>query len=192
MKRLAVCLMFLAMMLALIPAGTASAATSANVTVNATPSYISITNAPNTWVLNGITGGGAISTNTVYYSSPLGDTTVPSATVADGECRFTVTNASTVAIDLTVTCSNFSGGDADMTNSDDGSNGATSYGAYCWNSGIIYASKVIMKTTGSSVMKNALAALTNIKWGAEIETQTDAWAGGSTSQATIIITATAD
>lgn len=192
MKRLAVCLMFLAVMLALIPAGTALAATSQNVTVNATPSYISITNAPDYWVLNGITGNSRISINTVYYSNPLGDTTTPSATVVDGECQFTITNASTVAIDLTVTCSDFSGGDADMTNSDDGSNGATSYGAYCWNSGMTYASKVIMKTTGSSVMKDALAALTNIKWGAEIETQTDAWGGGSLSQATMIITATAD
>lgn len=168
------------------------AATTQDVTVTATPEYVSISNSPSTWTLNGITGSGVIQVDTIYYSNPLGDTTAPSATVVDGECRFTITNSSTVAIDLTVTCGAFAGGDANMTNSDTGANGATTYGSYCWYSGMTYASKVIVKSSGSGVMYNELAALTDIKWGAEIETRTDAWTGGSSSTATMTISATVD
>ena len=187
-------LIALVLALAMVAAFTvpALAATSQNVTVTATPAYIGISNDPSTWTLNGITGSGKISPDTVYYSNPLGDTTCPSATVVDGECRFTITNSSTVATDLTVNCGDFSGGDANMTNSNDGSNGASSYGAYSWHSGMTYANKVIMKSSGSAVLKDGLAATTNIKWGAEIETQTGAWSGGSASTATMTITATVD
>lgn len=165
---------------------------SQDVTITATPLYLAITNDISTWTLNGITGSGTIAPDTVYYSNPLGDTTTPSATVVDGECRFTVTcTAGATTCDLTVNCGDFSGGDANMTNSDDGSNGATSYGGYSWYSGITYASKVVMKTSGSSELYSAgLAGGNSLKWGAEIETQTNAWAGGDASTATMTITAT--
>jgi hypothetical protein len=190
-KRIFTILLALGLLLALTTTPVA-AATSQNVTVTAAPSYIDIANSPSTWTLNGITGSGNIAVNTVYYANPLGDTTSPSATVADGECRFTVTNTSSIAIDLTVNSGDFSGGDANMTNSDTGANGATSYGGYSWASGSTYSAKVVMKTTASAVMKDALAASTNIKWGAEMETQTNAWTGGTSSTCTMTITATAD
>ena len=191
MKRLVISFI-LALVLVLSVSMPMFAATSQDVTVTATPSYIAISNSPGTWTLNGITGSSVIAVDTVYYANPLGDTTTPSATVVDGECRFTITNTSSIAIDLTVNCGDFSGGDANMTNSDTGANGATSYGGYSWYSGMTYASKVIMKTTASDVLYNALAAETNIKWGAEIETQTNAWTGGSSSTCTMTISATAD
>ena len=190
-KRIAICLI-LALALVGLFATPTFGATSQDVTVTATPEYIAISNSPSTWTLNGITGSGVIAVDTVYYANPLGDTTTPSATVVDGECRFTITNSSTVAIDLTVNCGNFTGGDANMTNSDTGANGATSYGGYSWYSGMTYSGKVIMKSTGSDVMRDGLAALTDVKWGAEIETQTNAWGGGSSSTATMTISATAD
>ena len=168
------------------------AADSQDVTITATPLYLAITNSPSTWTLNGITGSGTIAPDTIYYSNPLGDTTPPSATVVDGECRFTAScTAGATTCDLTVNSGDFSGGDANMTNSDDGSNGATSYGGYSWYSGITYSSKVVMKTTGSSELySSGLAGGNSLKWGAEIETQTDAWAGGDASTATMTITAT--
>lgn len=168
------------------------AATSQNVTITATPSYIDIANSPGTWTLNGITGGGKIDVDTVYYANPLGDTTTPSATVQAGECQFDLTNTSSIATDITVNCGDFSGGDANMTNSNDGSNGASTYGGYSWYAGLSYASKVVMKTSASSVLYDGLAASTNIDWGAEIETQTGAWAGSSSSTATMTISAVAD
>lgn len=162
------------------------AATAQTVVVTAEPNYISFANSPGTWTANGITGSGVIDVNTTYYSNPLGDTTPPSATVADGECRFTVTNSSTVNIDYFVNCSDFSGGDADMTNSNTGSNDATSYGGYSWYSGMTYSSKVVMKSSSSDALATGQSGA-SFKWGAEIKTQTDAWAGGSASTADMVI-----
>jgi len=181
-------------LLAFLPvASYAFAATSQDVTVTATPAYIELTNSPSTWTLNGITGDSVIEPDTVYYANPLGDTTVPSGTVVDGECNFTATNTanSTVSVDLDVDCGNFTGGDANMTNSGTGANGATSYGAYSWNSGDTYpAGRTIMKSSASAEFYTGLATNTAIKWGCEIETQADAWAGGSSSTTTMTVTAT--
>lgn len=168
----------------------AMADTSQNVTVTATPSYVSIANSPGTWTINGITGGGTILPNTTYYSNPLGDTTSPSATVVDGECRFTVTNTSTVATNIVVNFPNHSGGDA-STNSNTGSNGATSFGAYAYYSGMTYANKVIAKATGSDNLITGQAATTDFKWGLEYTSQSDAWTSSTSMTSTVTITATA-
>ena len=161
-----------------------------DVTVNATPSYISFTSAPTSWVLNGITGSGLVNVDTIYYSNPLGDTTAPSATVVDGECQFTWTNDSTVSVNITVNCGNFVGGSCAMDNSNTGANGAATFGAYSWYSGLTYANKVIVKSSGSDVLYTAAAGVDK-KWGAEIETRTNAWAGSTVSSATMTITAAA-
>lgn len=182
-----------ALSLVLLPATQALAATSEGVTITATPAYVACTNDPDTWTLNDIVGDGVspkgtIAPDTFYYSNPLGDGTVPSDPVVDGECRFTLTNTSTITTDMFVVCSNFSGGSADMTNSDDGSNGATSYGAYSYCTGMTYSTgKVVCKTSGSLATKEDLAPTTDIKWGLAIETQTNAWAGGSSSTATATV-----
>jgi hypothetical protein len=189
MKRLLVTITILFAMLC--PVGVVFAGSSSNVTITAIPTFIAITNDPSTWTINGITGNGFILPNTTYYSNPLGDTTAPAATVADGSCRFTVTNASSsIALDLTVTFGNFSSGDA-STNSNTGSNGATTFGAYSWYSGMTYSSKVVAKTTGSSLLYDEWSGST-LKWGAEIKTQSNAWGSGTPMTATMTITATAD
>jgi hypothetical protein len=189
----------LAAALTVIPVGNALAATSADVTVTADPLYLSITNttddAGTTWLINGLTGSGQINVDTTYYSNPLGDTLAPAgANVVDGECYFTVTNAAGAdTCDLTVTWSDFAGGDADMTNSNTGSNGATSYGAYCWYSGMTYASKVIVDSSSSAKMYDpGLAAGASLKWGVEITTRQNAWTGGTASTSILTITASAD
>lgn len=151
-----------------------------------------ITSAPDTWTLNGITESGAIIPDTIYYANPNGDTTPPNTTVANGDCRFTVTNTSAMAIDLTCTMGAFTGGDGNMTNSDDGSNGAITYGAYSWFSGQLYADKVVIKSTNSDVGYDGLAPTTDIMWGAEVEVRTNAWTGGNSSTAILTITATVD
>lgn len=179
---------FVLTLLSVVPA---MAATSDDVVVTATPEFIAITNSPATWTVNGIAGSSVILVSTTYYSNPLGDTTTPSATVVDGECRFTVTNTSSVAIDLTVNFPNHAGGDA-STNSDTGSGTATSFGAYGYYSGMTYSAKVIMKAAASAVLVDALAATTDIKWGIEYDSQDNAWTSGSDMTSTVTITATAD
>jgi uncharacterized secreted protein with C-terminal beta-propeller domain len=120
------------LVLAVVLIGLLSSTVSAtDVTVTATPSYISFSSAPTTWGLNNITGDGLVNVDTVYYANPLGDTTAPAgATVADAECQFTWTNDSTVSINITVNCGAFTGGSCDMTNGNSGANGAATYGAY--------------------------------------------------------------
>jgi hypothetical protein len=165
------------------------AATTQDVQINATPAYVSISNSPATWDLNAITGSGYVAVDTVYYANPLGDTSSPSSTVAANECQFDLTDSGNVNMTLTVTCGNFTDGDATMTNSDAGSNGATAYGGYAWYAGLAYASKVIMKVSGSTALKSDHDG--NLDWGAEIETRTDAWTGTGKSTATMTISATA-
>lgn len=179
-------LVALALMLGLVVTP-AMAATEATVTVTATPEYIAMTNAPSSWTINNITGTGVIQTNTTYYANPLGDTTPPSATVSDTECQFTITNTSTVVTDVFIHWGSFTGGDANMTNSDAGTNGATTYGAYSWHEGMTYASKVVCKSTGSVATEEDLAATTDLDWGVEILTRTDAWTGGSSSTASLTV-----
>lgn len=172
----------------LLTPSVAFAATSADVTVTGTPSFIAITGT-DTWTINGLTGNSRLYIDTTYYSNPLGDTTSPSATVVDGECKFTVTNASsTVPLTLTVNIANFTGGDA-STNSNSGSNGATSYGAYTYYSGMTYTNKVVAKTTGSSALITNWTGST-LKWGIELKTQSNAWTTGTAMSTTATITAT--
>ena len=188
----------MALALAVVPAAGVFAATSQDVEITATPAYISITNAPGTWTINGILGSAVIDTNTTYYSNPLGDTTSPTVGGAlAGECRFTITNASTVAIDLTVVFPDHIGGDA-STNSNTGSNGATSFGAKTYFTGQTSAEWVIAQNAGSAVGYDGLAATTNIEWGLIYVSQTNAWTSGTSMTNTVaggnqvVITATLD
>jgi hypothetical protein len=193
MKR-RILVVLLAFALALIPTVPVYADTYQDVTVTATPAYISITNGQATWTINGITGSGVIETSTTYYSNPLGDTTPPTATVDTDEGYFPITNDSTIDIDIVVDMEDFSGGDADMTNGETGSAGATSYGAYSWYEGCTYADdKVIVKKngTGSDTLWQSSSPGDDIDLGVTISTQTDAWAGGGSSTATLKFSASA-
>lgn len=176
----------------------AFAATTAAVTITAQPAYIVVTQAQLMWTLNGVfaTGDGVTPKNFIipsdtYYANPLGDGTPPSATVVAAECYFDlVTTGSSLPLTLTVNCSDFTGGGAAMTNGN-GTNGATAYAGYCWGNGTAYAAKVTMKTSASSAMKTSLTPCASYPWGAEILTQTNAWAAAGNSTATMTLTATA-
>lgn len=195
-------IMAVAILASLLPATPLFAATSEGVTVTATPAFIACDNDPATWTLNDIVGDGVspkgtIAIDTIYYSNPYGDGDSPADvqdgeeadTVIAGECRFTLTNTSTITTDMFVHIGSFSGGSANMTNSDDtGANGATTYGAFSYCTGMTYSTgKVVCKSTGSAATKEDLAPTTNILWGLALETQTDAWAGGSASTATMTV-----
>lgn len=181
----------LAMMLMVMLVVPVFALTSQDVTVTATPSFIGIANTPGTWTVNEETGNSLLTIGTEYWSNPLGDTTTPSDPVVDDECRFAITNSSTVITDLTVNFIHFTGGDA-MQNSGTGSGGVGTFGAYSYCTGMTYSTgKVVADNAGSSAMKEDLAAETNIKWGVSCDTQTDAWTSGDDMTSTVTITATA-
>lgn len=173
-------------------ANPALAATTAPVTITAVPAYIALTVSPDGWTLNdlvgdGVTPKGTVAPDTIYYSNPLGDATVPSDPVVDGECRFTVTNTSSITTDLFINCGDFTGGSAAMPNNNDGSNSAANFGSYSYCTGMTYSSgKVVCKASGSAATKEDLAPSTNIKFGLYIETRTNAWAGGTASTAIMV------
>ena len=176
-------------------ASPALAATTAVVTVTGTPAYISITISPTTYTINSDTGGNSgMNINTTYYSNPLGGTTSPSATVVDGECDFTISNTSSVAADYTGNMSDGSGGSNAMTNVNGATPGAASYAAYAYYSGETFASKVLLKSSGSTLKNFSAAAgvtaAASLKVGFQFATQTGAWSGGVGSTYTLTITAT--
>lgn len=177
----------------------AFAATTADVVITANPAYIVITNAGGNWTLNdlvgdGVTPKGYIAPDTNYYSNPLGDEDAPSDPVVDGECKWTIDpTGSSLHLDLKVNCGAFTGGGAAMANTDGaGENGATTYGGFTYCTGMTYSTgKVVLKSTGSAALKEDLGEATTIKWGAVIETRSNAWAASGASTATMTITATA-
>ena len=82
MKRLVIAVI-LAVVLVIVPVSGAFAATSQNVTVTATPSYVSIANSPGLFDFAGVAAGVDEDTTTGY---------------------FTITNTSGVTIDITIVC----------------------------------------------------------------------------------------
>lgn len=164
--------------------------TSQDVIITATPSFLGISVSPDTWIINGIKGSGKIRTNTTYYSNPLGDVVSPSITVLDSECRFTLVNGSTMPIDVVLDIADFIGGDF-STNSNLGTNGLTSFGAYTYVSGDLFVNKVKATSFMSPTLISSLPVGINKKFGIEITTQTHAWTSKVPSSviATIIVSA---
>jgi len=203
MKKRLVISLALAALFALLPATNVFAATEEPVTVTATPAFVGCSNDPDAWTLNDIVGDGVspkgtIAVDTIYYSNPDGDDHSPALvhdaeaadTVVADECYFTLTNTSTITTDLFVVIGTFGPtGDADMTNSDtDGSNGATTYGAFSYCTGMTYSTgKVVCLSTGSDATYEDLAPSTPMKWGMQLETRTNAWTGGAGSTATMTV-----
>jgi hypothetical protein len=172
-----------------VPVG---AATTAPVTITQVFAFIGISNSAATYTLNTDNSGtGKVAPSTTYYSNPLGSTTAPSTTVADGECEWTLTNTSNIATDLTFTMSDFSGGSDNSTNVNGATPGATSYSCYTYISGVAIASAVLCKSSGSAVGLSNLGAATNKKWGIKLSTQTGLATGPTAATSTLLCTATA-
>jgi hypothetical protein len=82
----------------------AMAATTADVTITATPTYLAMTisNSPNTWAI------GTVVENTTYWWTA--DSLIPAEPLADGDMKETITNTGSVAEDFDVKCADFTGG----------------------------------------------------------------------------------
>ena len=169
------------------------AASTATVTVTNTTQFLSITNNVSTYNFNatGVAHAGVLP-STTYYSNPTtSQVTAPSTTVVDGECAFDVTDASSVAVNIVINAANMSGGSDNSTNGTAGTDaaGATSYGADVYVSGVLFASKVLCKSSASSTSISNLGATANKYWGLQINEQTNAWTGAT--PATFVVTLTA-
>jgi len=185
----------LAVALVVIPVSSALAETSQEVTVTATPTFICIAIAQNTWTINGIDGDEKIDKGTTYFSNDTGETgdvTPPSETVDIGECYFVIVNTSTVATDITANMVHFTGGDA-MQNSNAGyeAGGEGVFGASTYITGATWPDHAVtLENSGSDALKENLTASADIEFGVAIEVQTDDFLSASAMTSTITVTAT--
>ena len=186
----------LALVLVVSAAVPVFAATTADVTVTATPAIVSISNLPTAWTMNdsGATtpGDDAIRKATTYYSNDEDNTAAPSSTVVDSECRFTVTNDGTVNVDIEISMSDFSGGTDPMTNGDTGSAGVGTFGAKAYVSGALLSAASVITVAGTAdVIANLPHTASNTKkWGLQIATQTDDFTDSTSTTSTVTLTAT--
>jgi hypothetical protein len=203
MKRKLIAMLFMVSVIsALVIASPAMAASSQNVTVTAQPAYITITNTGGGWTLNGyatVPGDGYCVPSTSYYSNKGGDTIAPSATVVQAECGFHISaDGSNVPLKLFVTMTDFAGGGANMTNGA-GTAGVGAYAAWCYtygtgsNANTFPGGKIIVPTainTGTPVYTGTVAGdATALYWGVMLTTQSGDFSSGSSSTATLTITA---
>ena len=172
MKKLVITLVVGALLLGL--AAPAMAATSQDVTVTATPSFISISNSPG--------------------SSDFGVITA-SSTPNTGTGNFTVTNTSTVATDITIGCNGWSGGGTPWTygaagadtaqlrasGTQGGVGGSTGAGTY----------DLIVPNGSTVLLCDALAASTGFAWELQLDTPTS-FGHGDEQTTTVTITAALD
>lgn len=180
-----------ALALTVVPAAGVFAATSDTVTVNATPVFISIAVTEASWTING-GGDGLIRKDTEYYATVANTTAAPGNPVDDDDCYFSLTNSSTVATDITLTCTDFTGGD-NWTNAESKTNGANAFAMLSYFSGDSWTnfatSGVIVKKSGSSVGKSDLAASTGIKFGIGFDSPTGDPTSGIAQSGTITVSA---
>ncbi|MBA7625534.1 hypothetical protein ES703_32965 [subsurface metagenome] len=191
MKRLVISVI-VAMALVIIPVSGVLAATTAEVTVTAVPSYVGITIDNTAWTLNGISGSGLLAKDTTYYSqATLSETTAFGDPVLAANCWHTVTNDSSVNITLKGDMSVFSGGTDPMTNGN-GTAGANAFAAWvCEADGVADWStdKVVMDTTGSGTFWTSASPGDDIKVAFGVQTQTNAWDQADDQTTTILLTA---
>ena len=173
MKRTIIVTIVIVLLLAIFPVGLALAATSADVTVTATPSFVSISNAPGTYDFGQISA---------------------SATENTTGGAFTITNSSSVAMDISIKCNGWSG------------TSSWTYGSPGADTGQLAASSGNGGTGGSSgagdfditvlngsdtLLCNAVGTSTNPTWELQLQAPTS-FTHGDEQTTTVTVTATAD
>lgn len=174
MKRLVIAII-VAVVLVMVSVSVALAATTQDVTVTATPGYVSISNTPAS------EGLGTVSENSTIWANG----TTPVDTLDDAECTFTVTNDGTVAANIGIQATNFTGGDGWTLSSTAGSNTVVMKAGF---EGETVAEMQVV-TTSNSAFISSLGASADIDWEFSLETGT--FTDGELKTSTITLTATA-
>lgn len=158
MKRLIITI-FMVVVMVVLPVSHAFAATSQDVTITATPSYLSISNSPSSWA------PGTVATSSSYWSK--GST--PTFPLDDAECQFTVSNNGSIQVDITATSFNFTGG-VGWTIA--GSVGADTVVLKVGKSGDANEDAMVTLTTSAQAFIADLAASGTLKWEMKLDTGT--------------------
>jgi hypothetical protein len=180
MKTLKLRILSIALVLAftLIPVGSAFAATTADVTVTATPTYIALTNSEATWSI-----GAVAESATVYWTSAG---TAPAEPLVAGDMKSTITNTGSVAEDISVHAHNFTGGVGWTLHGTTVNSNVVVLSAGATGDANIAAMRHLVDTTPQNLATD-LAAAGTIKWCMELRTGT--FTDGVAKSATVTLTA---
>lgn len=173
MKRTIIVVIVMSLLLAILPVGLAFAATTADVTVRATPSFIGITNAPGTNDFGSITAGATPGTASGY---------------------FTITNGSSVATDISIKCNGWSGttawtygaagadtGQLAASSANGGAGGSTGAGNF----------DITVLNGSDTLLCDAVAIATNPTWELQLQAPSS-FTHGAEQTTTVSVTVTAD
>ena len=180
MKTLIFRLLFIAALLVatVLPVTGVFAATTATVTITATPEYLAVTNDSGNWVI-----GGIASATTVYFTA---DSLIMAEPLVDGDMKGTLTNTGSVASDINIKCADFTGGVGWNIREADNVPGADEAAIRAGITGMANRAAMIqVKNTDMKLVDNLAAAGTKM-WGAELLTGT--FTDGVAKSATLTLT----
>jgi len=165
-KVLSILLVIMIAMVALVPMMT-RAATTSQVVVTVHPLFISISNSPSIYEFSGFVGENTTPTTTANY--------------------FTIANYSSVAIDISIAATNFTGG-IGWTLASNATPGSMIAGMYA---GIVSGTfDTVIKTSPGNALKTNLAASENQTWHLQLMAPI-VYADGVTKESTITVSAAA-
>lgn len=174
MKRTTIVAIVMSLLLAIFPVGLALAATSDDVIVTATPSFIGISNSPGTYDF------GTVSANTTV------NTTAP---------YFTITNDSSINIDIGIGCDNWSSAGSTWTYDSPAANTAqlnasSAHGGSGGSTGEGNFDKLVSSANSTLLCDNVTVG-TDPTWELQLETPTSITFGDEQTT-TVTVTATAE
>ena len=181
MKRILVTILLALSMIASM-AIPALAATTQDVTVTATPTYIALTNDDADWVI------GAVVINTKYWWTTDGNAPAPEPFEA-ADMIATITNTGSVSEDVDVKAAAFTGGVGWALSADD-TPAADEVAVYAAITGCANEAAMIRLTVADQELKDALAAAGTVKWCMKLLTAS-AFGDGVAKSGTITLTASA-
>ncbi len=140
-----------------------SAATTADVTITATPEYLALTNDSGNWTI-----GAIAEATTVYFTA---DSLIMAEPLVDGDMKGTLTNAGSVTSDIDIKAYAFTGG-VGWTISADATPGANEVSIRAGITGMANRAAMVQVITTVTDLKASLAAAGTIMWGMELLTGT--------------------
>jgi len=175
-------LILVAVMLAVIPITGVFAATSAVVTITATPTYIAITNSEATWAV------GTVAASSTYWWTA--DDLAPAEPFEDGDMKSTITNTGSVAIDVDIKVAAFTGG-VGWTISTDDSPAEGEISVRAGITGTANEAAMVQVITTDNELVGSLAASGTKLWCMEMETPAS-FTDGVAKEGVVTLTATID
>lgn len=177
MKRRIFIGLLLAVILVMLPLVPVLAATTQDVTVTATPSYVALTNSEASWAI------GTVSASTSYWWTS--DTEAPAEPFIDGDMKSTITNTGSVAEDIDIKATNFTGGVGWTLTSD--AAGENTVRMKAGKTGDANEAAMVTLTTGDQELVDSLAASGTKLWCMKLETGT--FTDGVEKSSTVTLTA---